>query len=79
MSELLSEGLGLMVLGMGTVFIFLTMLVFLVGQMSRLAMWIESKLPQPPAAPAVASTQGIPPDHIAAISAAVHRYRANRH
>nr|CRH07011.1 Oxaloacetate decarboxylase gamma chain [Candidatus Magnetococcus massalia] len=74
-AELLSEGVSLMIIGMGSVFVFLTLLVFLVTQMSRLAAWIDAKNPQPAdvkvnTAPAAGSA-----DHIAAISAAVHRYR----
>jgi len=72
-SDLISDGLALMVVGMGTVFVFLTVAVVSVTYMSKLAKSIEARLPAPTAA-----TVGVPPEHIAAISAAVARYRASR-
>ena len=78
-AELISQGVELMFLGMGTVFVFLALLVFVVSRMSRFAGWVESRLPKPatpvatPAASAIGSGE-----HIAAITAAVHLYRARR-
>jgi oxaloacetate decarboxylase (Na+ extruding) subunit gamma len=74
-SELISKGLELMVLGMGTVFVFLAVLVFTVTKMSELVQKYEKNLPQPEAEPdpAAATTNN---NHIAAISAAIHQYRS---
>nr|WP_300312667.1 OadG family protein [Halomonas sp.] len=75
---LLNEGLALMGLGMGFVFVFLTVLVIATTLMSRV---LGRFFPEPePSLPAVA---GQPSDVsgkkdealIAAISAAVHKYR----
>ena len=64
-ANLLNEGLILMVAGMGTVFVFLTVLVVAMTFMSRIAIRL-----QPSASPAVASD-----DEIAAIGAALARHR----
>lgn len=76
--ELLQEGLGLMALGMGFVFVFLGVLVFSLTLMSGV---IRRFQPIPaPAAPR-ASTQPAAKaasqddETLAVISAAVHRYR----
>ncbi|MBF0357565.1 MAG: OadG family protein [Magnetococcales bacterium] len=73
--DLINKGVELMFLGMGTVFIFLAILVVVVSQMSKLAKALEKNQPQPTTAkPAtVVATNN---DHIAAIAAAVHQYRA---
>jgi oxaloacetate decarboxylase gamma subunit len=76
--SLLGDAAMLMVTGMGVVFVFLTILVYLVRLMSRL---VPEELPQPIAAPVhhskVQQTSSTgSPQVIAAISAAVHKYRA---
>ena len=74
-STLFMEGLNLMLLGMGSVFIFLTMLIVFMKGMSRLARAISPEELQ-----AVASPVGKPifadEELIAVISAAVTRYRS---
>ncbi len=77
-ADLLLEGAKLMLLGMGTVFVFLMLLVVAMAGMSRLARVQES-----PAAPAVESLQtptvaGAREDRdlVAVISAAIKHYRA---
>jgi oxaloacetate decarboxylase (Na+ extruding) subunit gamma len=73
-AELMSKGLELMFLGMGTVFVFLAVLVFSVTKMSEFAQKFEKSQPQPATPkPTVVATNN---DHIAAISAAVHQYRS---
>lgn len=64
-NSLINEGLTLMLVGMGTVFVFLTVLVIAMTLMSRLAMRF-----QPAAVPG-----DISDDEIAAITAAVARHR----
>ena len=68
MSELVSAGLQLMLVGMGTVFVFLTLLVFATQAMSAI---IRSMFPVEDATDAATETAA----EIAAISAAVHQYR----
>lgn len=80
MDNLFSEGLTLMVFGMGFVFVFLTLLVFITSIMSRL---IGRYLPEPapkvvkarPQA-AVGAQAGNNDELIAVLTAAVHKYRS---
>lgn len=85
MTELILSGLELMLLGMGIVFVFLTILVFALHGMT----WLSDKLYQPePAEPPsqvkmVTNTSGavggaISAEHLAVISAAIARYRTAR-
>ena len=68
MSPLVSQGLDLAIIGMGTVFFFLTMLVLATMLMSRLV------LPTVKQAVAISPSQ---PDgkKVAAIAAAIHQHR----
>ena len=68
---LLMQSLQLLGLGMGAVFIILTLLIVIITVVSKI---VPAEVSAPPALPA----QGIDPAHIAAISAAVHQYRKNR-
>mgnify|MGYP002064689317 FL=1 len=77
LADLLVQGIELMFLGMGIVFSFLVLLVFTMQGMSWLAHRIGGEEgyhaepgPGSPPGPAAAA------DRIAAIGAAVHRYRA---
>ncbi|WP_339884914.1 OadG family protein [Vreelandella maris] len=78
--ELLQDGLALMALGMGVVFVFLTLLVISVTLMSKLIGRF-----QPAPVPVEAGRKSPPPaaptekdEVMAVISAAVHRYRSTR-
>ena len=64
-SGLVNEGLTLMLVGMGTVFVFLTTLVFAMTLMSRLLLRFQ---PEPASA-------DISNEEIAAISAAIAQHR----
>ena len=67
----MSEGVSLMLLGMGTVFVFLSVLVFAVTLMSKLIMaW--SKTESSP------EQIGVPKNHVAAIVAAIDLYEKDR-
>jgi len=81
MDNLFSEGLTLMAFGMGFVFVFLTLLVFATGIMSRLVTrYLPEPVakaakprPQPAAAGAAANNND---ELVAVITAAVHKYRS---
>ncbi|CAO1659945.1 MULTISPECIES: OadG family protein [unclassified Halomonas] len=79
--ELLQDGLALMALGMGVVFVFLTILVISVTLMSKL---IGRFQPAPTAAevskksPSSSAPASQNDEMLAVISAAVHRYRSTR-
>ncbi|TVP49898.1 MAG: sodium pump decarboxylase subunit gamma [Halomonas sp.] len=80
-SELLHDGLALMALGMGFVFVFLTVLVVSVTLMSKLIgrfqpAPIASNTNKTTLSPAATSDQD--GETLAVISAAVHRYRMAR-
>lgn len=80
-TELLMEGVDLMFLGLGAVFVFLLMLVGCINLMSRLvARFLPEELAV--AAPVrkspVAAAPGIDQETLAVISAAVRQHRARR-
>ncbi len=64
-NELIDEGLTLMLAGMGTVFVFLTLLVVMMTLMSRLIMRFQ----------APGNAAGPTDDEVAAIAAAVTQHR----
>lgn len=66
---LLDQGLMLMLVGMGTVFVFLTILV---AGMSAMA-WLVNRLTPVPA------TAGASDEEVAAMTAAIAQHRAARH
>lgn len=66
-NELINQGLTLMLAGMGTVFVFLTVLV--------IAMTLMSRLVAKPGAASAAADSG--QDDVAAIAAAIARHRRN--
>jgi oxaloacetate decarboxylase gamma subunit len=74
--QLLLQGFELLLLGMGIVFGFLILLVFMLRAMSGLAARFEPEESAPPVLPAVESTTD-DGALIAAISIAVARYRAS--
>ena len=67
----MSEGFSLMLLGMGTVFIFLLVLVFAVTLMSKLIMASSKSV-------TVLEQTGVPKNHVAAIVAAIDLYESDR-
>ncbi|KXJ51003.1 OadG family transporter subunit [Neptuniibacter pectenicola] len=78
MENLLSEGLELMVFGMGFVFVFLTLLIFTTAGMSKVVSKYFPEAPAKPkakkAAPAAATASN--DELIAVMTAAVHKYRS---
>ncbi|HCP54194.1 MULTISPECIES: OadG family protein [Pseudomonas] len=80
-SQLLSEGVELMLYGMGSVFVFLTLLILSIHLMARLLGRIAPPVAAAavtPATPAVQAEQGPEPDVLAAIQAAISQHRARR-
>lgn len=78
-ATLMMEGLELLVLGVGVVFVFLGLLVLFVALVSRAARHVEGMLPTqslPPSVPPQVTASGNK-DVVAAIVAAVRRYRAS--
>ncbi|MCC4863687.1 oxaloacetate decarboxylase subunit gamma [Vibrio splendidus] len=77
--SLLGDAATLMITGMSVVFIFLTILVYLVRLMSKL---VPEEVPEPIAAPkkikkSQSNPSAVSPQVVAAISTAVHQYRAS--
>ena len=70
MSSIVAEGLNLAALGMGTVFVFLTLLVFATVLMSTLV--------QRTAPPRTVGKAALDSKKLAAISAAVHQHKLSR-
>ena len=83
MESLISQGLSLMVFGMGFVFVFLTLLVVVTTCMSKLVRKYEpvssapSRKKRNSAGPATAQAEAKSNDElVAVITAAVHQYRS---
>lgn len=75
----LQQGLELVYLGMGTVFIFLIILIVCTTLMSKAVMAFEKNKPQPDTAKGTGATQGLPePVLTAVITAAIHQHRAKQ-
>ena len=64
---MIEDALELMLAGMGTVFVFLTLLVFATAGMSRLARKLTS----------ASDDEGVSDEELAAISAAIARHRGD--
>lgn len=81
-SELLLEGVELMLFGMGFVFTFLVLLVAVVSAMSRLINLFAPHTPAPAisaAAPSIKPANHEPDAEVlAAIQSAIHQHRARR-
>lgn len=72
-SSLISEGAMLMLLGMGTVFVFLSLLVLMMTLISSL---VQRFLPATPESGDFLTSADIPPATLLAlVSAAIHRHR----
>ena len=67
----MSEGVSLMLLGMGTVFVFLSVLVFAVTLMSKLIMALSKTV-------TVSEQISVPKNHVAAVVAAIDMYEKDR-
>ncbi|PID43318.1 MAG: hypothetical protein CSA52_03655 [Gammaproteobacteria bacterium] len=80
--SLMSQAVGLMIAGMGFVFVFLVILIGATTVMSRLAVKLEPPAPVVPPAPAPVAPQAASPMNdprlMAVISAAVAKYRSHQ-
>lgn len=82
-NSLIQQGFSLMLFGMGTVFIFLTLLIFATGAMSKVILrWFPEKIIQPPAPKKKAvSTSGatsVAPATLKILQAAIDQHRNRR-
>ena len=79
-SELLLEGVELMLFGLGFVFLFLILLVLVIRGMSRVIELFASKTPVPATVAPVARFADEAPsaELLAAIQSAIHQHRARR-
>jgi oxaloacetate decarboxylase gamma subunit len=73
-NNLVNDGVELMLFGMGTVVVFLTLLVFVTTAMSAL---VQRYLPPPPAPPATPGPSEDRDRLMAVIGAAVHKRRSS--
>lgn len=79
MESLISQGVSLMIFGMGFVFVFLTLLVGVTTLMSKLVMKFEPEAVPVQKKRRAAPQKAAPADNdelVAVISAAVHQYRS---
>ncbi|MEZ3185843.1 OadG family protein [Pseudomonas sp. LM13] len=76
-SQLLLEGVELMLFGIGFVFAFLVLLILCIRLMSYLTGRFVS-VPEPQLAAAPVTSAGADADTLAAIKAAIHQHRARR-
>ena len=72
LDPMVMEGVQLMLVGMGTVFAFLTLLVFAVRVMSAL---ILKYVPQAQSDMSKTSPSAVPAAHVAAVAAAIKKHR----
>lgn len=78
-SELLLEGVELMLFGLGSVFVFLVLLIVCIRLMSSVIGRFESApTAQPASAQSVSAMPETDADILAAIQAAIHQHRARR-
>ena len=81
-NSLIQQGLNLMLFGMGTVFIFLTILIFATGGMSKVILrWFPEKIIEPPAPrkkAKSASGASIAPATLKILQAAVDQHRKGK-
>ena len=76
MNSLVSEGLNLMVYGMGFVFVFLTLLVIVTTLMSKMVnRFLPEPIAEPKAKASAPQSSGNNDELLAVLTAAVHKYR----
>ena len=73
--QLMIQSLQLLGLGMGSVFIILILLICIISIVSKL---VPEELPELPAAAPAEGPTAVSHQHIAAIQAAIHKFRKSR-
>ncbi|GAA0785514.1 MULTISPECIES: OadG family protein [Pseudomonadati] len=73
-SEQLVDALGIMIMGMGLVFIFLSVLIVGIGIVAKFCP--APVVAKPDALPSPIATNRLDPKLVAAITSAIHQYRA---
>jgi oxaloacetate decarboxylase gamma subunit len=76
--ELLVSGVKLMLIGMGIVYLFLALLVWVIGVTSKLInrySLVQPQFPSPLAPARVQETEGDDGELVAVITAAIHKYQ----
>ncbi|MEO0367517.1 MAG: OadG family protein [Pseudomonadota bacterium] len=75
--DLIQQGLSLLIYGMGTVFVFLTLMVFATTLMSKIVRSLNPEEPvaEPSAAKSDTTSHAIKPAHLEAIKQAIALYR----
>jgi len=77
--DIVEQGFALMLYGMGTVVLFLALLVMATGLMSRVVgRYFPDPVSAPLRKPRVDEPGGVDPGIVAAIAAALHRHRGRR-
>jgi len=82
LSELLLSGAELMLVGMGIVYLFLALLVWVIGLNSKLIRRFSPEFPSQPhhpaqSVPAAGGAEEVDAELVAAISAAIHHHQNN--
>lgn len=77
-ADIVADGLGLMAFGMGTVFTFLVILIFATLIMSTLVNKFFPEAPPAPAKSAQPQGQGVDPQLLKVLAAAVKEHRARQ-
>mgnify|MGYP000092769080 CR=1 FL=1 len=79
-ANIVADGLALSGFGMGTVFVFLVILIFATSLMSKLVTKFLPEAPAAPAkpAPAAVTTQGVDPQLLNVLAAAVKEHRSRQ-
>ncbi|GGB56059.1 OadG family protein [Shewanella inventionis] len=75
-SEQLSDALGIMIMGMGLVFTFLSILIVGIGIVAKLFPAPVADIAAPQAPSRTAQATSLDPKLVAAITSAIHQYRA---
>ena len=78
MSPIVADGLGLMGFGMGTVFVFLIVLIIATTIMSSLVTKFFPEAPPAPAKKALVPAQGVDPQLLKVLAAAVKGHRSRQ-
>jgi len=78
MSPIVADGLGLMAFGMGTVFVFLILLIFATNIMSSLVLKYFPEVEPAPAKAKKAPAQGVDQQLLKVLAAAVKEHRSRQ-